>query len=44
MPYVTDAHALVWYFIESPRLSKKALEIFEDSAAGVAAGIVKIVW
>ncbi len=34
MPYVTDAHALVWYFIGSPCLSQKALEIFRDSAAG----------
>lgn len=29
MNYVTDTHSLVWYFTEDPRLSKKALDIFE---------------
>ena len=34
MPYVTDAHPLIWYFTHDPRLSPKALEIFRRSAAG----------
>jgi predicted nucleic acid-binding protein len=34
MPYVTDAHPLIWYFTHNPRLSAKALEIFRRSAAG----------
>jgi predicted nucleic acid-binding protein len=34
MPYVTDAHPLIWYFTRDPRLSAKALEIFRSSAAG----------
>jgi len=34
MPYVTDAHSLIWYFTRDPRLSTKALEIFRKSAAG----------
>jgi len=34
MPYVTDAHSLIWYFARDPRLSTKALEIFRSSAAG----------
>jgi len=29
--YVTDTHSLVWYFIESSRLSKKALKAFEKT-------------
>jgi PIN domain nuclease of toxin-antitoxin system len=29
--YVTDTHSLVWYFTESPRLSKKALKVFEKT-------------
>ena len=29
--YVTDTHSLVWYFTENPRLSKKALKIFEKT-------------
>ena len=31
MNHVADTHALVWYFLDSPRLSKKALACFEDS-------------
>ncbi|MGA9347628.1 MAG: hypothetical protein WBW48_02325 [Anaerolineae bacterium] len=34
MPYVTDAHPLIWHFTRDPRLSPKALEIFRGSAAG----------
>jgi PIN domain nuclease of toxin-antitoxin system len=29
--YVTDTHSLVWYFMENPRLSKKALKVFEKT-------------
>lgn len=29
--YVTDTHSLVWYFTESPRLSKRALTAFEET-------------
>lgn len=29
--YVVDTHSLVWYFTESPRLSKKALKVFEKT-------------
>jgi len=31
MDYVTDTHSLVWYFTEDPRISKKALEVFEGT-------------
>jgi len=31
MDYVTDTHALVWYFTEDARLSPKALEAFEET-------------
>lgn len=34
MPYVTDAHPLIWHFTHNPRLSTKVLEIFRNSAAG----------
>jgi predicted nucleic acid-binding protein len=34
MPYVTDAHPLIWHFTQDPRLSPKALEVFRSSAAG----------
>jgi PIN domain nuclease of toxin-antitoxin system len=29
--YVTDTHSLIWYFTESPRLSRKALKVFEKT-------------
>ena len=29
--YVTDTHSLVWYFTENPRLSRKALKVFEKT-------------
>jgi PIN domain nuclease of toxin-antitoxin system len=29
--YVTDTHPLVWYFTVSPRLSKRALNVFEKT-------------
>ena len=31
MNYVADTHSLVWYFTEDPRLSKKALDVFEQT-------------
>ena len=31
MDYVTDTHALVWYFTEDKRLSIKAANAFEDA-------------
>ena len=31
MDYVTDTHSLVWYFTDDLRLSKKALEAFEQT-------------
>jgi len=31
MNYVTDTHALVWYFTDDLRLGKKALEAFEKT-------------
>lgn len=30
MNFVADTHALLWYFINSPKLSSKASEIFES--------------
>jgi PIN domain nuclease of toxin-antitoxin system len=29
--YVTDTHSLIWYFTENPRLSRKALKVFEKT-------------
>ena len=34
MNYVTDTHALLWWFTDSPRISPKASEIFEKSEEG----------
>jgi PIN domain nuclease of toxin-antitoxin system len=34
MNFVTDTHALLWWFIESPRLSSRACEIFEKCETG----------
>lgn len=31
MNYTTDTHSLIWYFTEDPRLSKVALEAFEET-------------
>ncbi len=31
MNYVTDTHSIVWYFTEDPRLSERALEVFEKT-------------
>jgi PIN domain nuclease of toxin-antitoxin system len=34
MNFVTDTHALIWWFTDSPRLSSKASEIFENCEKG----------
>jgi PIN domain nuclease of toxin-antitoxin system len=34
MNYVTDTHALIWWFIDSPKISLKASEIFEKCERG----------
>ena len=34
MNFVTDTHALLWWFTESPRLSPRAYEIFEKCETG----------
>ena len=31
MDYVTDTHSIVWYFTDDPRLSRRALEVFEKT-------------
>jgi PIN domain nuclease of toxin-antitoxin system len=34
MNYVTDTHALLWWFTESPRLSSNAYKVFEKCEMG----------
>ncbi len=34
MNYVADTHALLWWFTDSPKLSKKAAAIFEECERG----------
>jgi len=34
MNFVTDAHALLWWFIDSPKISPKASEIFQKCEKG----------
>ena len=34
MNYVTDTHALVWWFIDSPKITLKVREIFERCEKG----------
>jgi PIN domain nuclease of toxin-antitoxin system len=34
MNYIADTHALLWWFTDSPKISKKASEIFEKCEAG----------
>lgn len=34
MNYVTDTHALIWWFADSPRISVKAAEIFAKCERG----------
>jgi len=34
MNFVTDTHPLIWWFIGSPRITPKAVEIFEGCESG----------
>jgi PIN domain nuclease of toxin-antitoxin system len=34
MNFVTDTHALLWWFIESRKISSKAIEIFDKCESG----------
>jgi len=34
MNFVTDTHALVWWFTDSPKLGKKAVKVFTDCELG----------
>ena len=34
MNFVTDTHALIWWFTDSPRISSKASAIFEKCENG----------
>ena len=34
MNFTTDTHALLWWFVDSPKISPKASEIFEKCEAG----------
>ena len=34
MNFVTDTHALLWWFVDSPKVSSKAAEIFEKCESG----------
>jgi len=34
MNFVTDTHALLWWFIDSPKISSKASEIFQKCEEG----------
>lgn len=34
MNFIADTHALIWWFTESPRISTKASEIFEQCEKG----------
>jgi PIN domain nuclease of toxin-antitoxin system len=34
MNFTTDTHALLWWFVDSPKISPKASEIFERCEAG----------
>jgi PIN domain nuclease of toxin-antitoxin system len=38
--YVIDTHPLVWYFVDSPRLSPIAKRAFADIEQGMALGII----
>ena len=39
MIYVTDAHTIVWYFMDDPRLSQTARQAFEQT---ITAGVIII--
>ena len=43
MSYVTDTHAIVWYFMDDPRLSQSAHQAFERTIATGAIIIPTIV-
>ena len=34
MNFITDTHALLWHFLDSPRISQKTKEIFEKCERG----------
>ena len=34
MKFVTDTHALLWWFVDSPKISSKAVEIFQRCERG----------
>ena len=34
MNYIVDTHALIWWFIDSPKIGRKAAEIFENCEKG----------
>ncbi len=34
MNFITDTHALIWWFIDSPKLSQRASEIFDKCEKG----------
>lgn len=34
MNFVTDTHALIWWFTNSPKLSHRATEVFEECETG----------
>jgi len=38
--YVIDTHPLVWYFIDSPKLSAIAKNVFVDIEQGTSLGII----
>ena len=37
MNYVTDAHTIVWYFIDDPKLSQNARQAFKQT---ITAGVI----
>ena len=39
MNYVTDAHTIVWYFMDDPQLSQNARQAFDET---IAAGVIII--
>ncbi|MBI5407926.1 MAG: hypothetical protein HZA14_01010 [Nitrospirae bacterium] len=34
MNFITDTHALLWWFVDSPKISPKASEIFKNCENG----------
>jgi PIN domain nuclease of toxin-antitoxin system len=39
MNFVTDTHALLWWFTDNPKISLKASEAFEKCEAGEILGL-----